>query len=636
MKFFPTTLVSFILLTTAAYAAAYPAAPAKMSSIIPQVMPQIMPQNMPMINLDDRNAISLSGQWAYIVDRSRLGVIKKGRQRNFAQDRKATNHPLLEYDWDTSPTMTIPGDWNSQIRELNMYEGMVWFRRKVTTSPKPDKRYFLYFEAANYDTRVFLNSKLLGRHIGGFTPFEFEVTADLKAGENSLVVSVDAAHSEKTIPAGDFDWKNYGGITRPVSLIEVPETFIRDYWVRLNKTGQIDIDVRLDGPAAARAKVNIKIPGLDVTVKRKTNAEGRIKTSIPLPKGLKLWQPAAPMLYNVEISTKEDAISDRIGFRTIEVKGPKIYLNGQPLILYGISIHEEAMGEVPTRTVDEAAAKALLDEALDLGANFVRLAHYPHTELMPRLADELGLLVWSEIPVYWDIDFESSQTLAESRTMLTEMISRDKNRASIIIWSVANETPIKKIRTEFLKKLIETVRAQDSTRLITAAMDKMPETGNTDGDGNLIMVNDPIGAYIDILGINRYDGWYGPLNPEEVDKVHWKTIYDKPIMLSEFGAGALYGYRADPLTRWSEDYQALMYQQYVEMTKRIPNFAGMSPWLLKDFRSPRRFHGRFQNYWNRKGLIDPTGKRKVAFSVLQQYYERENSRQMQMKIQENP
>ncbi len=583
---------------------------------------------LPMTNLKDRKSTDLSGKWAYIVDRSRLGITKKGRQRNFAQDRGATNHPLIEYDWDTSPTMTIPGDWNSQIEKLNMYEGMVWFRRKVTSSPKVGKRYFLYFEAANYDTRVFLNQKLLGRHIGGFTPFEFEVTDTLKSGKNSLVVSVDAAHSAATIPAEDFDWKNYGGITRPVSLIEVPQTFIREYWVRLNRAGEIAVDVRLDGPNAANAKVEISIPALDLTIKKRVNAEGSLKTTIPTPKAIKLWEPASPTLYKVTVATKFDKVSERIGFRTIEVKGTKVFLNGKPLIFYGISIHEEALGKEATRTLDKAAARALLEQARDLGANFVRLAHYPHSELMTRLADELGLLVWSEIPVYWDIDFESEKTLIEARTMLTEMISRDKNRASIVMWSVANETPIKETRTIFLKKLIQAVRSQDPTRLVTAAMDKLPETGKTEGANNLIMVNDPLGAYVDILAINRYDGWYGPLTPDEVDKVQWQSNYNKPIMLSEFGAGALYGYHADPLTRWSEDYQALIYKQYVEMTKRIPHYAGMSPWILKDFRSHRRFHGKYQQDWNRKGLIDPTGKRKEAFFVLQQYYNEQKSREV--------
>lgn len=570
-------------------------------------------------NIRARSGTDLSGQWHYIVDRSRLGIRKRGMQRNFPQDRPATNHPLLEYDWDTSPLMTVPGDWNSQVTELAMYEGMVWFRRKIEAAPQPGKRYVLHFEAANYDTRVYLNGELLGRHRGGFTPFDFEVTGKLKPGSNSLVVSVDAAHGLDTIPAEDFDWQNYGGITRPVRLMELPETFIRDYRIGLDSAGSIAFAAELDGPASAGAEVRFSLPELGRSWTATADAQGRVSGTLPLPRTARLWSPERPQLYSLALAAGADIVSDRIGFRTIERRGNKLFLNGKPLTLLGISIHEEAIGDKPTRVLDEAAARALLTEAKALGSNFVRLAHYPHTETMVRLADEMGLLVWTEIPVYWDIAFDSEATYAEASAMLRAMIARDMNRPSVVIWSVANETPINDSRNRFLQRLIAEARTADPSRLISAAMDKMPEAGGLD-DGNLILVNDPLAEYLDVLAINRYDGWYGPLTPPEVAGVRWETRFDKPIILSEFGADALHGYRADATVRWSEDYQAEIYRQYVAMTARIPNYAGMSPWILKDFRSPRRFHGRFQDYWNRKGLIDPEGKRKLAWEVLREYY----------------
>jgi beta-glucuronidase len=570
-------------------------------------------------NIRARTGTDLSGQWHYIVDRSRLGIKKRGMQRNFAQDRPATNRPLLEYDWDTSPLMTVPGDWNSQVTEMAMYEGMVWFRRKVEAAPQPGKRYVLHFEAANYDTRVFLNGELLGRHRGGFTPFEFEVTGKLKPGVNSLVVSVDAAHGPDTIPAEDFDWQNYGGITRPVRLVELPATFIRDYRVGLDGTGRIAFAAELDGPASAGVEVRFSLPELGRTWSAKADAGGRVSGTIALPRKTVRWGPESPQLYSLTLTAGADSVTDRIGFRTIERRGNKLFLNGAPLTLLGVSIHEEAIGAKPTRVLDEAAARALLGEAKALGSNFVRLAHYPHTETMVRLADEMGLLVWSEIPAYWDIAFDSEATYGEASAMLDAMIARDMNRPSVVIWSVANETPINDSRTRFLTRLVAEARAADPSRLISAAMDKLPEAGGLD-DGNLILVNDPLAEHLDVLAINRYDGWYGPLTPPEVAGVRWETRFDKPIILSEFGADALQGYRADPSVRWSEDYQAEIYRQYIAMTARIPNYAGMSPWILKDFRSPRRFHGRFQEYWNRKGLIDPEGRRKLAYDVLRDYY----------------
>lgn len=586
----------------------------------PEPAPKPAPQQPVAIeNIRARTGTDLSGQWHYIVDRSRLGIRKRGMQRNFPQDRPATNHPLLEYDWDTSPTMAIPGDWNSQVTEMAMYEGMVWFRRKVDAAPQPGRRYVLHFEAANYDTRVYLNGELLGRHRGGFTPFEFEVTGKLRPGVNSLVVSVDAAHGLDTIPAEDFDWQNYGGITRPVRLVELPETFIRDYRIGLDSAGRIAFSAELDGPKQAGAEVRFSLPDLGRSWTATADAQGRVTGTIPIPRKARLWSPDSPQLYSLALAAGADIVADRIGFRFIERRGKALFLNGKPLTLLGVSIHEEAIGAKPTRVLDDTAARALLTEAKALGANFVRLAHYPHTETMVRLADEMGLLVWSEIPVYWDIAFDSEATYADASAMLRAMIARDMNRPAVVIWSVANETPINPSRNRFLQRLIAEARAADPSRLISAAMDKMPEAGGLD-DGNLILVNDPLAEHLDVLAINRYDGWYGPLTPPEVANVRWETRFDKPIILSEFGADALHGYRADATVRWSEDYQAEIYRQYVAMTARIPNYAGMSPWILKDFRSPRRFHGRFQNYWNRKGLIDPEGQRKLAYEVLRDYY----------------
>ncbi|GIX18357.1 MAG: hypothetical protein KatS3mg120_0033 [Erythrobacter sp.] len=268
----------------------------------------------------------------------------------------------------------------------------------------------------------------------------------------------------------------------------------------------------LDGPASAGAKVRFSLPELGRNWSATADAEGHVTGTIPLPRTARLWSPESPQLYNLTLAVGADSVTDRIGFRSIERRGNALFLNDKPLTLLGVSIHEEAIGAQPTRVLDEAAARALLSEAKALGSNFVRLAHYPHTETMVRLADEMGLLVWSEIPVYWDIAFDSEATYAEASAMLRAMIARDMNRPSVVIWSVANETPINDSRNRFLQRLIAEARTADPSRLISAAMDKMPEAGGLD-DGNLILVNDPLAEHLDVLAINRYDGWYGPLTP---------------------------------------------------------------------------------------------------------------------------
>jgi beta-glucuronidase len=257
-----------------------------------------------------------------------------------------------------------------------------------------------------------------------------------------------------------------------------------------------------------------------------------------------------------------------------------------------------------------------LSMAKELGCNMVRLAHYPHNENMTRVADSLGLMVWSEIPVYWTIDFSSAAVLEKAKRQLMEMITRDHNRASIIVWSVGNETPVSEARTNFLRTLLETAKAEDPDRLVSAALEV-----NYYSKSNLRSIDDPLGKYVDLIAFNEYLGWYGG-TPESCRAARWTTKYDKPLFISETGAEALGGYHADSLTLWSEEFQARYYTEQIAMLKRMPeNFTGVSPWILWDFRSPRRNNPYYQEGWNNKGLVGQKGEKKEAFFVLKDYYE---------------
>lgn len=582
----------------------------------------------PLSHPTARHAVDLGGTWRYIIDKQRVGIREPIDRFNFSRDEPDHNHPLIEYAWDTSPTFQIPSDWNSQVRELAWYEDMVWFRRTIDVEPAAGRRYFLYFEAVNYRAIVWLNGAKLGQHEGGFTPFAFEVTSALKQGSNSLVVSADARHETTSVPNEVYDWRNYGGITRPVYLIDVPETFIHASRVNLANDGSIEARVQLDGVQAVGTEVEVRIPELRLEARGRTDAQGRV-TLRAKPRGLVRWSPQTPRRYEVELSAAGDRLAEQIGFRTVEARGGRILLNGQPVILNGISLHEEALGEDATRTLTWESARALLMEVKALGANYVRLAHYPHSEKMTRLADELGLMVWSEIPVYWDMDFANPAVLDHSKHMLEEMIARDANRAAVVIWSVSNETQVGEARNAFQRALISHARANDPSRLIAAAIDARRERTTPDGKGVLVAVDDPIGADLDVIGFNLYVGWYGNRTPADIDEVQWISSFARPLILSEFGADALHGHHGDRLERWTEEYQAYFYEGYLHMASRIPNYAGTSPWILKDFRSPRRFHGRYQDYWNRKGIIDPSGRHKLAFEVLRQHYQREASKARQ-------
>jgi beta-glucuronidase len=284
------------------------------------------------------------------------------------------------------------------------------------------------------------------------------------------------------------------------------------------------------------------------------------------------------------------------------------------VFLRGISVHEQAPAR-EGRAVSVEDARTLLDWARELGCNFVRLAHYPHNEHIVRLADELGLLLWAEVPVYWDIAWDSRETLENAKNQLSELISRDKNRASVVLWSVGNETPPSEPRLAFMRELVQCARALDASRPITAALFKSEVSADTH------VIDDVLADSLDVLGCNEYLGWYDGL-PDRADRATWLTQHDKPLIMSEFGGDAKHGRHGDALTRWSEEYQAHLYERQIAMLERIPFLRGLTPWILTDFRSPRRPLPGIQDFWNRKGLISSDGQKKQAFFALQAFYRR--------------
>lgn len=572
-----------------------------------------------LINVTARSSIDLSGPWNYIVDPQKIGILRGDRRRTAVfEDVSEPNGPtdFLEYNFDFAPVMAIPGDWNGRDSSLTWFDGLVWFRRVVELEDPQSQRRFLHFGAANYKALVHVNGVKVGEHEGGFTPFAFDVTKHLKQGRNSIVVGVDSTHDNNSLPTPITDWKNYGGLTRPVHLVSVPDTYVHDYFLRLESGNRLMATVRLGGQNVANQEVLVEIPKLDFTLRGTSDETGVAALEVDVPPGLKRWSPDSPHLYDVSLSVAGDKISDRIGFRTIAVNGSEILINDKPVFLRGISLHEETLGDPPSRAFDEDSARALLSIAKDdLNANFVRLAHYPHAEVMTRLADEMGLLVWSEIPVYWDIDFENPDTLALTKRMQRENIIRDRNRASIIFWSVANETPQTDERLAFLDKVISDARKLDGTRLMTAALH------NIRSKGGVSVVDDPLAELIDVVAVNTYRGWYGNSPLKKVPDTEWSNPSGKPFLFSEFGAGAKYGFRDPGLEKYSEDFQVEYYKVTLEMVKKVSGLTGLSPWILKDFHSPRRMHANYQDYWNRKGLISPQGEKKAAFHVLSDWYQ---------------
>jgi beta-glucuronidase len=593
-----------------------------------------------------RHGLSLNGKWQYIVDPYGTGFYdyrykekaQRDREAYWNSDKPRDKTDRVEFGYTDKHTLQVPGDWNHQDPKFLYYEGIVWYKKSFDyRKARQEDHVFLYFGAANYRADVYLNGVKLGMHIGGFTPFNFEVPDSLlREKGNYLVVKIDNKRGADEVPTLNTDWWNYGGITREVRLIELPGRYIRDFELALKRTkdegaeataggepaggsGNAELEgcIRLGGSAGddggkGAGEAVIEIP--ELRFRQSFPATGDSVHVALRPANLRLWSPESPKLYRVIVTAGKDRVEDRMGFRTIEARGKQVLLNGKPVFMRGISVH----GEEPLqgrRAYSRQDALELLGWAKELGCNMVRLAHYPHDETMTRLADSLGILVWSEIPVYWTIDFGNQEVFEKASAQLQEMITRDYDRASVIVWSVGNETPVTPVRTDFMRRLIARARELDGTRMVSAALEV-----NYGAPTGKHVVDDPLGQYVDLVAFNEYLGWYGGL-PSACRTAEWETIYNKPLFISETGAEALGGFHADSATRWSEEYQAWYYREQVQMFKRMPdNFVGVSPWVLVDFRSPRRNNPVYQDGWNNKGVISHQGKKKLAFWILKKFY----------------
>ncbi len=571
-------------------------------------------------NVPNRTSVSLNGKWKTIIDQYETGQI--GFMPIYRNVQQQGHQDRVEYNFDQSPTLWVPGSWNSQKEELYYYEGSMWYRKTFDYTPSIENaRVFIYVGAANYKAQVSINGKRLGTHVGGFTPFSFEITDEVRPKDNFVILGVSNTRGGDQIPAQVTDWYNHGGIIRDVKLIEVPQTFIDDYTIALDKESfrkgerVITGSIVMNGETMPKQAV-LEIP--ELSIKQAMNldkqGQGSFRVTCDL---LELWSPDSPKLYDLTLTAGDDVLKDRVGFRVIDTEGRRILLNGEPIFLRGISIHDEnPLRRDRANSIEDA--RMTLTWVKELGCNFARLAHYPHQENILRVADEMGILLWEELPLYWGIEWGNDKVLEKAKAQFAEVIRRDKNRASSIIWSVANETGPSPTRNHFLTEVTRQVRKLDPTRLITAASKK--DEWRDDAEGTTYNVKDPIAKDFDIVSFNEYQGWYGG-SPLLCREKNFVIGYEKPVIISEFGGGALQGFYSEDKDIWSEDFQAWVYEENIEMFKRVPGLSGMTPWILADFQSPLRQLPDVQDGWNRKGLVSEKGQKKKAFYILRDYYQ---------------
>lgn len=551
-----------------------------------------------------RRRISLNGEWQYAVDQYDTCLRQQWFREKYC-DENGYSFPV-DYSFDQWPIIHLPCCWNTVSEKFLLYDGSMVFTRKFTYRNNGEGKVILKIGAANYLCRVFVNGTYIGMHRGGSTPFYFDITDSLKA-ENRILIVVDSTRRAEQVPTENTDWFNYGGLYRDIELLYLPNIYIRNFQIALapdGTYGRIEARLELSEPVSATAELSIAELGIK---KQVAIAEGT--GTLVMEASPELWSPESPKLYQVEVSCMEDHICDQVGFREIRVENGEILLNGKPIYLRGISCHEESVENGKALTDEERTENILI--AKQLGCNFMRIAHYPHSERMAKLADELGMLLWEEIPVYWAIRFDREKTYQDAENQLRELMRRDWNRASAVVWSVGNENADTDERLAFMSRLAQCAHAEGGNRLVSAAC-------LVDSERNVIA--DRLAAHLDIIGINEYCGWYTP-DFEKLPQLMANSRPQKPVIITEFGADALAGHHGTETDKGTEECQAYVYARQIETLREIDYIKGMTPWILYDFRCPRRT-SYIQGYYNRKGLLSADKQyKKMAYGILKAFYQ---------------
>jgi len=537
--------------------------------------------------------------------------------------------------------ISVPSCWNS-IPGLGHYQGKAKYVYPLPEL-KNDKRKFLCFRAVSYFSKVALvaydeNSGLIGEfligeHHGAYTPFEFEITNSLKEiyqlNPAKLVLSakVDNRLSRKTLPGKYPGWKHIGGIYQEVYLEERSQVFIKEAQIIAEPDGHIGellLEIKLDNAFQEKRdfEVEIEFSGLkEKWIKRmpfQLSGEKEFELSFQEKiYGIKPWSPEKPALYGLFIRLFErfpsghnlvDQQEYQIGFRRISVEGNQIYLNGERIKIKGISRHHFYpfyYQSVPKELIEEDFKKIK-----ELGANLVRLGHYPNHPYVLKICDELGLLVWEEIPAWGKLglDYGAKEVIESAQAQIKEMLLRDRNHPSLVLVGLANEIPSnRESGGKFIKELAEFSRPLLSGQLLSITSDRFEK--------------DRAVKYIDLIGFNCYFGWYGGKIDQLNDKIRvlTKAFPDKPILISEYGADAVLGRHGAIGDIWTEENQARFLEASYKIIETAPGIAGGIIWLFADYPDPIRVFNP-EAFVNQKGLLDQDRKEKLGFQVARSLY----------------
>ncbi len=532
-----------------------------------------------------RQAFDLSGFWDFRFDPEDVGL-QAGWQTGFPQGRP----------------VAVPASWNDQFENGRDFLGPAWYRTDFELPwGYAGKRLSLRFDSVNYLAEAWLNGQSLGLHEGGHLPFAFDITQFVRPERNQLVLRVDGRLAFDRVPPGNvtgdpqdfffshagnfpqaqFDFFPFCGIQRPVWLVATPPEGLQDVIVRTELSdGHGRLYVRLERSGAGSALARFHLEGFGQHTRLET-ASAELVMEVP---EAACWTPETPYLYDLSVELVQagevtDSHSLKTGIRTIKVEGEQLLLNGQPVYLKGFGRHEDfpvvGRGYLPALIVKDYALMRWT------GANSFRTSHYPYSEAMLDLADQLGFLVIDEIPavgLYFRQDGLEKRTVL-CRQYVDELVRRDRNHPSVIMWSLANEPhSASPLARPFFEQLCRDAKALDPTRPVTVV--------------SFLGAVEPAFEFCDVLCLNRYLGWYSqpgdldealPLLSAELDALFMQ--FGKPLILTEFGADAIPGQHAQPPEMFSEEYQTDLLERYIQLLRQKPYVVGEHVWNLCDFKT---------------------------------------------------
>jgi beta-glucuronidase len=576
-----------------------------------------------------RERKSLTGLWRF-----RLDGAGEGRSARWFDG------PLPDAD-----EMAVPASFNDLAADAAVHDhiGDVWYQTTVRVPRGWDGgRVVLYFESATHRATVWVNGTEVVSHEGGYLPFEADVTAHVRPGDEALVTAVvNNTLTFQTIPPGIIedtpdgkrqrywhDFFNYAGLHRPVWLYATNRTHVTDITVVTGLDGADGtVTYRTEASDAVGAEVRVVLRDADgVEVARGSGASGTL--TVP---GVHRWAPGDGYLYDLEVQLVGDggdlldSYHQAVGVRSVAVDGNRFLVNGEPVQFTGFGMHEDHDG------IGKAHNDALMlrDFALLdwIGANSFRTSHYPYSETVMDYADRHGILVIDETPAVglnmglgggifgaqgyttFSPETVNERTREVHGQVIRELVARDKNRPSVVLWSIANEPESDTEGAErYFKPLFELARELDDTRPVGFVNVMLAPHGKC-----------RVSQFGDVLMLNRYYGWYvdtGDLAAAERgwdEELHGWASDGKPIIITEYGADTYPGLHTQPPTPWSEEYQVAYLQMNHRVFDRFDAVVGEQVWNFADFATTS---GISRVGGNKKGVFTRDRQPKAAAFLL--------------------